>query len=84
MFHPTQIQVEVAYHQKKTRAEYIQAQRQISIGGLRQIIGNTIIEMGGRIYGVTQSSCQEAAEAHGRVRSVLRAPDKTVQPTASH
>lgn len=84
MYHPTQQNTEVLYRQKNIRAEYIRAQRQVSIAGVRQIIGNTVIEIGGRIHGVAQSSCTEAAEARGKVRDVIRTSDAGIQATIIH
>ncbi len=84
MFNPIQHNVELAYRQRKVRAEYIQAQRQVSLIGLRQILGNTFIEIGGRIHGMAQSSCMEAAETRGRVRGVLRTPDASVRASIIH
>lgn len=74
MFQLTHIEAEVAYRQQHIRAGYIQAQRQISISGVRQILGNTVIEVGSRIYGITQGSCTDAAEIRSMVRNTLRAP----------
>lgn len=80
----TQIHAEVKYRQKKTHAEYIQAQRQVSVVGLRQIIGNTVIEIGGRIHGMAQASCEEAAEARGRVRGVIRTTNTNIRASTTH
>ena len=74
MFQPIFLETEVAYRQQHVRADFIQAQRQISIAGVRQILGNTVLEMGSRIYGVTQGSCNDAAEIRGMVRNTLRVP----------
>lgn len=84
MYNPTQQFAEVSYRQKRIRAGYIQAQRQVSIAGLRQIIGNTVIELGGRIHGVAQSSCQEATEAGSQVRDTLRTPDHSARARIAH
>ncbi len=79
MFTPTQHNVEVSYRQKKVRAEYIQAQRLVSLTGMRQVLGNTFIELGGRIHGMAQSSCLEAAETRAEIRNTLRAVEATGQ-----
>lgn len=84
MYQPQLLNCEVLYRQKRIRTEYIQAQRQVSVVGLRQIIGNTVIEIGGRIYGVAQASCEEAAEARGRVRGVMCTTDASIQATVIH
>lgn len=74
MFQLTASEAEVKYRQQHVHAGYIQAQRQISIGGIRQILGNTVIEIGSRIHGMTHGSCTDAAEISGMVRTTLRAP----------
>lgn len=84
MYQTTDPKTEVTFRQKQIRAGYIQAQRQISVGGLRQILGNTVIEIGGKIHGMTQVPCMEAAQARGRVRGVLRAPGADIQATRLH
>lgn len=72
MFQPIFPETEVAYRQQHIHAGYVQAQRQISVAGVRQILGNTVIEMGSRIYGMTQGSCTEAAEIRNVVRTIVR------------
>lgn len=74
MFQPMLPESEVIYRQQQVRTSYIQAQRQISIGGIRQILGNTVIEMGSRIHGMTQESCTDAAEFRSLMRNAMRTP----------
>lgn len=73
MFHPILPDTEARYRQQHIRAEYIRAQRQVSISGMRQILGNSIIAMGTRIHGMAQGQCTDAAETRGLIRSTLRA-----------
>lgn len=84
MYQSTDPDIEVSYRQRQIQAGFVQAQRQVSVDGLRQILGNTVIELGGRIHGVTKAPCVEAAEARGRVRSVFRTDDTSTQPRIIH
>lgn len=72
MYQTTDLHTEVSYRQRQIRTGYIQAQRQVSVVGLRQILGNSVIELGGRIHGMAKAPCKEAAETRGRVRGVIR------------
>ena len=67
MFQPRLPETEIMYRQEKLRGDFIRAQRQVSVIGLRQIIGSTIIEMGGRIHGVAKASCPDSDEAGASV-----------------
>lgn len=65
---------EVAYRQQHVRTGYIEAQRLVTISGIRQILGNTILEVGSRIHGMAQAPCPAAAETRRLVRDIRRAP----------
>lgn len=50
---------DIDYHNEKIRLGYVSSQRLISINGLREIIGNTFIQMGSNIRGKAKDVCQE-------------------------
>lgn len=51
---------DVAYHHDQVRSNYLSAQRLISIRGLREIVGNTFIQMGSGIRGKARKASTEA------------------------
>lgn len=79
MFQPHLPETEIMYRNQKLADEYLRAQRQISVAGLRQILGNTIIEIGSRIHGMARESCAEAAETHANIRDALSRSSQTTQ-----
>lgn len=74
MFQPHSMDTEVKYRQQTVQAEFLLAQRQMSISGIRQILGNTVIEMGSRIHGVSKGACPESAEIASIIRSSVKPP----------
>lgn len=80
MFQPHLPETEITYRQHMLRTEYMRAQRQVSIAGIRQILGNTVIELGSRIHGMAQESCVEATE----IREALRASNTVKRTTITH
>lgn len=62
MFHQHITTAEVNYHQERVRTGFIASQRIVSVRGLREIIGNTFIQMGSHIHGRAMSACQDAAQ----------------------
>lgn len=82
MLQPDLVHVEVLRRHKQTHAGYIRAQRQVSIAGMRQIIGNTIIAFGSHIYGVVPS-CQDATVVSGQIRDAIRSSERTAPATPS-
>lgn len=85
MFQPLLAETEVIYRHRQVQTTYIEAQRQVSVSGIRQIIGNTILELGSRIHGMAQAACPSAAESRGLVRNAMRAPyTYDLKPHATH
>lgn len=50
---------DVEYHHQQIRTTYASAQRLISINGLREILGNTFIQMGSYIHGKAKDACDD-------------------------
>lgn len=69
-------ETEVMYRQQQLRTGYIESQRQVSISGMRQILGNTILELGSRVHGMAQVACPAAAETRSLVRETSRTAAK--------
>jgi hypothetical protein len=63
-------QHEIAEKQQSIRQGYLQSQRAMTIAGLRQILGNTIIAFGTRLHGAAEAHREEMAE--GRIARELR------------
>lgn len=67
---------DVEYHNNQVRSNYISAQRLISIQGLREIVGNTFIQMGSEIRGKAKQARDEAAtraaERHAIANGIAR------------
>lgn len=61
---------DVEYHHQQVRAMYASAQRLISINGLREIVGNTFIQMGSHIHGKAKDACDDV-EARQASRHLL-------------
>ena len=63
---------DVEYHHQQIRTTYASAQRLISINGLREIVGNTFIQMGSYIHGKAKEACQDAAQTRDLIRQSQR------------
>ena len=61
---------DVEYHHQQIRTTYASAQRLISINGLREIVGNTFIQMGSYIHGKAKDACGDV-EARQASRHLL-------------
>lgn len=72
MLHILQTDTEVEYRHQQIRTQYIESQRMVSVAGMRQILGNSVIALGGRIHGMAQGSCEDAAESRELIREALR------------
>ena len=72
MFLPPISEAEIQYRQRQVQTGFIASQRQITIAGMRQVLGNSVIAMGNRIHGMAAGSCQDAAETSNHIRTVLR------------
>lgn len=70
MFQPVIFETEVAYRQEQVRSQYIDSQRLVSIQGLREIIGNTFIQLGSSIHGKARAACKDAADSRALVREI--------------
>ena len=73
---------ELNYRHQQVHTAFVSSQRQMSLQGLRQLLGNSVIELGSRIHGMTSGSCQEAADTSDHIRTILRT--RKAQPTTSH
>ncbi len=82
MFIPPISEHELNYRQQQVHTDFVASQRQMSLNGLRQLLGNSVIELGSRIHGMTSGSCQEAAETSDHIRTILRT--RKAQPATSH
>lgn len=72
MFNPTSDAAEIAYRQQRVHEQFIDSQRSVTVAGLRQILGNTLIAMGNNVHGMAAGSCKDAAETRDHIRTVLR------------
>ena len=68
MFYQHITTADVNYHQQRVRTDFIASQRIVSIRGLREIIGNTFIQLGSNIHGKAKDACQDAARTCDLVR----------------
>ena len=72
MFYHHITTAEINYQQERVRTGFIASQRIVSVRGLREIIGNTFIQLGSSIHGRAMTACQDAAETRDLIRESRR------------
>lgn len=70
--------LEVAEHQALVRSHYASSQHTFTVDGLRELIGNTFIQIGASIHGKAKDVCQEA-EARRQAEQLLRGAGSMVK-----
>jgi hypothetical protein len=62
MFYQHITAAEIEYRQESVRTDFIESQRIVSIRGVREMIGNTFMQLGASIHGKAREACRDAAE----------------------